>query len=387
MAVVLGTAGHIDHGKTSLVRALTGMDCDRLGEEKRRGITIELGFAWLDLPDGERLGIVDVPGHERFVKNMVAGAAGVDFVMLVIAADEGVMPQTREHLEICSLLGINSGFVAMTKIDMVDSEWLALVEEDIRRFLEGTFLESAPLFPVSSATGLGLDALKAYILQNAAAQPSRRRSDIFRLPVDRVFSMKGHGTVITGTVVSGALNSGAEACFMPPALPSRARGMQRHGKSVDKVSAGQRCAVNVQGLEVTDIERGFVLAKPGELFPSKRWLLRLTCLASAPRPLRQRVEIHFHHGTRECPARVVFRDRDKLAPGETALAEARFPEEMVGIFGDHCVLRAYAPLRTVAGGVLISPLPPELRRKDPELADKLRLLEQLPTLRDRKSVV
>lgn len=161
MAVVLGTAGHIDHGKTSLVRALTGMDCDRLGEEKRRGITIELGFAWLDLPDGERLGIVDVPGHERFVKNMVAGAAGVDFVMLVIAADEGVMPQTREHLEICSLLGINSGFVAMTKIDMVDSEWLALVEEDIRRFLEGTFLESAPLFPVSSATGLGLDALKA----------------------------------------------------------------------------------------------------------------------------------------------------------------------------------------------------------------------------------
>lgn len=216
MAVVLGTAGHIDHGKTSLVRALTGMDCDRLDEEKRRGITIELGFAWLDLPEGERLGIVDVPGHERFVKNMVAGAAGVDFVMLVIAADEGVMPQTREHLEICSLLGISSGFVALTKIDMVDAEWLALVEEDIRRFLEGTFLENAPLFPVSSATGLGLDALKAHLLHNAAAQPSRRRSDIFRLPVDRVFSMKGHGTVITGTVVSGALESGAEICFMPP---------------------------------------------------------------------------------------------------------------------------------------------------------------------------
>lgn len=383
MAVVLGTAGHIDHGKTSLVRALTGMDCDRLDEEKRRGITIELGFAWLDLPGGERLGIVDVPGHERFVKNMAAGAAGVDFVMLVIAADEGVMPQTREHLEICSLLGIDSGFVALTKIDMVDSEWLALVEEDIRRFLEGTFLESAPLFPVSSATGLGLDALKAHILQNATAQPARRRSDIFRLPVDRVFSMKGHGTVITGTVISGALNSGAEICFMPPALPGRARGMQRHGTSVDRVSAGQRCAVNVQGLDVPEIERGFVLARPGELFPSKRWLLRLTCLASAPRPLRQRVEIHFHHGARECAARVVFQDRDKLSPGETALAEVRFAEEMVGIFGDHCVLRTCAPLRTVAGGVLISPLPPELRRKDPELPDKLRLLEQLPSLRDR----
>lgn len=383
MAVVLGTAGHIDHGKTSLVRALTGMDCDRLDEEKRRGITIELGFAWLDLPDGERLGIVDVPGHERFVKNMVAGAAGVDFVMLVIAADEGVMPQTREHLEICSLLGVKSGFVALTKIDMVDAEWLDLVQEDIRRFLQGTFLENAPLFPVSSATGLGLDALRAHILQNAATQPSRRRSDIFRLPVDRVFSMKGHGTVITGTVISGALRSGAEACFMPLALPARARGMQRHGQSVNSVSAGQRCAVNVQGVEVTDIERGFVLARPGELFPSKRWLLRLTCLTSAPRPLRQRAEIHFHHGARECPARVVFRDRDKLAPGETALAEVRFSEEMVGIFGDHCVLRAYAPLRAVAGGVLISPLPPELRRKDPDLPEHLGLLEQLLALSEQ----
>ena len=383
MAVVLGTAGHIDHGKTSLVCALTGIDCDRLGEEKRRGITIELGFAWVDLPGGERLGIVDVPGHERFVKNMVAGAAGVDFVMLVIAADEGVMPQTREHLEICSLLGIRNGFVALTKTDMVEPDWITLVKEDIQRFLQGTFLENAPVFPVSSATGEGLDALRTHILNCAAELPPRRRGDIFRLPVDRVFSMKGHGTVITGTVISGAVNAGDEARFMPPDLPTRARGLQRHGKSVDSVAAGQRCAVNVQGLDVTEIERGFVLAHPGELFPSRRWLLRLICLSSAPRPLRQRVEIHFHHGTRECPARVIFRDRDKLAPGETALAEVRFAEDMVGVFGDHCVLRAYSPLRTVAGGILISPLPPELRRKDPELADKLRLLEQLPNLHER----
>ncbi|QCC84554.1 selenocysteine-specific translation elongation factor [Desulfovibrio desulfuricans] len=380
MAVVLGTAGHIDHGKTSLVRALTGIDCDRLQEEKRRGITIELGFAWVDLPGGERMGIVDVPGHERFVKNMVAGAAGVDMVMLVIAADEGIMPQTREHLEICSLLGIRTGLVALTKTDMVDADWLEMVQEEVRGFLAGTFLDGAPIFPVSATTGEGIDALRDYLVRTAADLPAQRRSDIFRLPVDRVFSMKGHGTVVTGTVISGVCNLGDELRFMPADLPTRARGLQRHGKPADSVQPGQRCAVNVQGLDVDDIDRGFVLARPGELFPSSRWLVRLTCLSSAPRALRQRVEIHFHHGTRECAARVVFRDRDKLAPGETALAELRFKEPMVGVFGDHCVLRAYSPLRTVAGGLLVSPLPPELRAKDPELADKLRQLQALPEL-------
>lgn len=382
MAVVLGTAGHIDHGKTSLVRALTGQDCDRLEEEKRRGITIELGFAWLDLPDGERLGIVDVPGHERFVKNMVAGAAGVDMVMLVIAADEGVMPQTREHLEICSLLGIRTGLVALTKTDMVEPDWLDMVTEDVRAFLAGTFLADAPVFPVSSATGEGLEALRAALTALAGSLAPRPRSDIFRLPVDRAFSMKGHGTVVTGTVISGRCAVGEALCFMPPDLPTRARSLQRHGKPAQDVAAGQRCAVNVQGLEVADIERGFVLARPGELFPSSRWMVRLTCLASAPRALRQRVEIHFHHGTRECPARVVFRDRDKLAPGETALAELRFKEPLAGVFGDHCVLRAGSPLRTVAGGPLVSPLPPELRRNNPRFAENLRLLAALPALRE-----
>ena len=382
MAVVLGTAGHIDHGKTSLVRALTGIDCDRLQEEKRRGITIELGFAWVDIPGGERLGIVDVPGHERFVKNMVAGAAGVDMVMLVIAADEGIMPQTREHLEICSLLGIRTGLVALTKTDMVDADWLEMVQEEVRTFLEGTFLDGAPIFPVSAATGAGIDELRKHLAQTAANLPAQRRSDIFRLPVDRVFSMKGHGTVVTGTVISGQCNLGDELRFMPADLPTRARGLQRHGAAADSVQPGQRCAVNVQGLDVDEIERGYVLARPGELFPSNRWLVRLTCLSSSPRAMRQRVEIHFHHGTRECAARVVFRDRDKLAPGETALAELRFKEPMVGVFGDHCVLRAYSPLRTVAGGVLVSPLPPELRAKDPELTDKLQLLQSLPELRD-----
>lgn len=382
MAVVLGTAGHIDHGKTSLVRALTGIDCDRLEEEKRRGITIELGFAWVDMPGGERLGIVDVPGHERFVKNMVAGAAGVDFVMLVIAADEGIMPQTREHLEICSLLGVRSGLVALTKTDMVDADWLDMVREEISGFLEGTFLENAPIFPVSSATGVGVDALREHILHMAATLPAQRRSDIFRLPVDRVFSMKGHGTVVTGTVISGGCRAGDELRFMPAELPTRARGLQRHGKPAESVQAGQRCAINVQGMEVGEIERGFVLAHPNELFASNRWLVKLSCLESSPRALRQRVEIHFHHGTRECPARIFFRDREKLAPGETALAEVRFQEPMVGVFGDHCVLRAYSPLRTVAGGMLVSPLPPELRAKDPNRPARLRMLNELPSLRD-----
>ena len=380
MALFLGTAGHIDHGKTSLVRALTGIDCDRLEEEKRRGITIELGFAWVPMPGGERLGIVDVPGHERFVKNMVAGAAGVDFVMLVIAADEGVMPQTREHLEICSLLGIRHGFVALTKVDMVDADWLELVQEDVRTFLQGTFLEGAPIFPVSSSTGQGIPALREHILACASSLPPRHGSDIFRLPVDRVFTLKGHGTVITGTVISGAVSEGDELCFMPGALPTRARSLQRHGSSVEMVRAGERCAVNVQGLEVTDIHRGNTLCRPDTLFPSRRWLVRLQCLKSAPRPLRQRTEVHFHHATQECAARVVFFDRDRLAPGDSCLAELRFSSDMVGVFGDHCVLRAYSPLRTVAGGTIVSPLPPLLRRKDPDFQNKLDLLARLPEL-------
>ena len=382
MSVVMGTAGHIDHGKTSLVRALTGIDCDRLEEEKRRGITIELGFAWADMPGGERLGIVDVPGHERFVKNMVAGASGVDFVMLVIAADEGVMPQTREHLEICSLLGIRRGFVALTKIDMADAAWLELVTEDVRQFVAGSFLEGTPIFPVSAATGQGMEALRKYLFDSVKKMPARDGTDIFRLPVDRVFTLKGHGTVVTGTVASGAVETGEEVCVQPQGTPSRARSLQCHGAPAEIVRAGRRCAMNLQGVDVDDIRRGDVVCRPGTLFPSRRWLVNLTCLASAPRPLRQRTEVHFHHGTRECAARVRFYDRDRLAPGETCLAELRFSEDMTGLFGDHCVLRAYSPLRTVAGGTAVSVLPPELRARDPRRVEKLALLARLPELAD-----
>lgn len=380
MPLVLGTAGHIDHGKTSLVRALTGIDCDRLEEEKRRGITIDLGFAWADLPDGERLGIVDVPGHERFVRNMVAGAAGVDFVMLVIAADEGVMPQTREHLDICTLLGITRGFVALTKVDMVDADWLELVQEDIRAFLKGTFLEDAPIFPVSSRTGQGVEELRRYVFRCAAKLPPRQTPDVFRLPIDRVFTMRGHGTVVTGTIISGSLESGEELEVMPEGLPARARGLQRHGAPAEVLLHGQRCAVNLQGPDTDVLHRGQVLSRPGTLFPSQRWLLRLSCLPSAPRPLRQRTEVHFHHGTQECAARVIFFDRDRLAPGDACLAEVRFAHPLVGIFGDHCVLRAYSPLRTIAGGLLVAPLPPELRARDPQRARKLDACNRLHEL-------
>lgn len=378
MPIVLGTAGHIDHGKTSLVRALTGIDCDRLEEEKRRGITIELGFAHCPLPDGGNLGIVDVPGHERFVRNMVAGAAGIDFVMLIIAADEGVMPQTREHLEICSLLGIRHGLVALTKIDAVDAEWLELAREDIAGFLAGTFLEGAPVFPVSSVTGQGVDALRAHILETARTLSPERGGGIFRLPVDRVFTMKGYGTVITGTIIAGSVSVGEDAAFMPSALPARIRALQVHGAAAERAQAGQRCAVNAQGVEVAEVRRGETLARPGSLFPARRWMARLTCLSSAPRALRNRTEVHFHHSARETAARLYFFDRDRLQPGETALAEIRFSESMAGVFGDRCVVRAYSPLRTVAGGVVLHPLDCALHRKAPQFDRRFAALAGLP---------
>ncbi len=373
MAVIMGTAGHIDHGKTTLVRALTGIDCDRLEEEKRRGITIELGFAFCDLPGGARLGIVDVPGHEKFVKNMVAGASGIDFVMLVVAADEGVMPQTREHLEICSLLGIRHGFTALTKVDMVDPDWLDMVTEDVRGFLQGSFLEDTPVFPVSSSTGQGLDALRSHLARLEKDLAPRRRTDLFRLPVDRIFTMKGHGTVVTGTMISGSVETGEALEVLPSGLVTRARGLQSHGESVDLAPSGRRTAVNLHGLDVEQIRRGDVLARPGTLFPADRWLLRLTCLSSAPRALRHRAEVHFHHGSREVSARLYFPDRERLAPGETALCDVRFEEPMVGVFGDRCVVRAFSPLRTVAGGVLVHPLGLNLRRRDatPELTARI----------------
>ncbi len=373
MPVIMGTAGHIDHGKTTLVKALTGIDCDRLSEERKRGITIELGFAHLDLGDDIRLGIVDVPGHEKFVKNMVAGATGVDFVTLVIAADEGIMPQTREHLEICQLLGVTTGLVALTKTDMVDAEWLEMVEEEVASYLEPTFLGGAPIIPVSARTGDGLDALKDALRTLLDEFKPKRRSDLFRLPVDRVFTMKGHGTVVTGTMISGSISVGDDVLLYPKEAESRVRGLQSHGDTVETAQAGRRTAINLHGLEVDDIRRGDVLARPGTLYPSDVWDIELTVLKSSHIPLKHRREIHFHHGAREVLARIHLLDRDELKPGETTVCQARFSEPLAGVYGDRIVLRSFSPLRAFAGGQIIGPVGHTVKR----FSDTVDVLKQL----------
>lgn len=382
MPVVMGTAGHIDHGKTTLVKILTGVDCDRLEEEKKRGITIELGFAFLDLPDNSLLSIVDVPGHEKFVKNMVSGAAGIDFVVLVIAADEGVMPQTREHLAICNLLGVRHGIVALTKTDMVDDDWLQLVTEDIKNFLQGSFLEGAEIYPVSAQRGTGVQELKAALFAMAKNFAPHRRADLPRLPVDRVFSIKGHGTVVTGTLVSGAFSLGDELCLMPKGAETKVRSLQSHGKSVELAPAGYRTAVNLSSLEVDDIQRGDVLTRKGALFNAASWIMQVNCLESSPRALKNRGEVHFHHGAKEVQAKLYFWDRDKLQPGESALCQVRFEEPMVGVFADRSVIRSFAPLQTVAGAKLIYPLDFDLRRKQADFDKRFGLLQQLATFDD-----
>lgn len=377
MNFILGTAGHIDHGKTTLVRALTGINCDRLEEEQRRGITIELGFAWLDLPYGDRVGIVDVPGHERFIKNMVAGASGIDCVLLVVAADEGVMPQTREHLEICSLLGVRHGLVALTKSDLVDAEWLQEARREIKDTLADSFLEDAPIIAVSSTSGDGLEKLREEIGKQISAIGKEKKSDIFRLPVDRVFSMKGFGTVVTGTIISGACSQEEILCMYPQGKTSRVRNLQVHNTQVETATEGQRCAINLQDLEVEDIQRGDVAAVPGTLFSTKRWIVRLYCLMSSPLPIRQRSEVHFHHGTRECLARIVFFHGDKLEPGQSAIAEVKFDNPLTAVYGDHFVIRAGSPLRTIGGGTVIDPNPAVLRKRQESFQRKLKLLEEI----------
>jgi selenocysteine-specific elongation factor len=374
--LVIGTAGHIDHGKTTLVKALTGTDTDRLKEEKERGISIELGFAFLNLADGTRAGIVDVPGHERFVKTMVAGVGGIDLVILVIAADEGVMPQTREHLHICELLQIKRGLVALTKADMVDADWLELVQADVAEFLKGTFLAGCPVVPCSGTTGQGLPALLEAIQAQAAAAEPRRTQATVRLPVDRVFSIKGFGTVVTGTLWSGRLAVGDEVVILPGGLRSRVRRLQVHGETVEHAEAGQRTAVNVPELEVAEIERGDVLCLPDTLRPSQSYEATLSLLADAPRPLRNRARVRFHLGTSEILARVVLLDRDELAAGERTYAHVRLEKPSAALPGDRYVIRSYSPAVTIGGGTILDPNPPRGRRARANLIEHLQVLER-----------
>jgi selenocysteine-specific elongation factor len=369
--IILGTAGHIDHGKTSLIKAVSGIDTDRLKEEKERGITIELGFASLDLPNGEHLGIVDVPGHEKFVKNMVAGATGIDIVVMVIAADEGVMPQTREHMEICTLLGVQHGLIAMTKTDMVDEEWLELALEDIREFSQGTFLEDAPILPVSSVTGEGIPELISALDEIAGQIPQRRPSNLFRLPIDRVFTMKGFGTVITGSLVSGKIKVGETIMIYPSGITSKVRGIQVHGQSANEAAAGMRTAINFQGLDKAAVNRGEVLSTPNALVNSYMVDISFHYLASNQKRLKNRTLVRFHTGTSEVMGYLILLGQEELLPGQTVVAQLRLDSPVAIVKDDRFVVRSYSPVRTIGGGHVLNPAPQKHKRLKPEIIQGL----------------
>jgi len=373
--VVVGTAGHIDHGKTSLVKALTGIDTDRLPEEKARGITIDLGFAFLEEPDGLTVEIVDVPGHERFVKNMLAGVGGIDLAMLVIAADEGVMPQTREHLAICSLLHIKTGLIALTKIDLVEPDWLELVKDDVRGAVRETFLEAAPILPVSAKTGEGLAELRAAVRGLAAGVPPRGTDQLPRLPIDRVFTVKGFGTVVTGTLAAGALAVDERVEAYPRGLQAKIRGLQTHGRPVTAARAGQRTAINLQGLERAAIDRGDVVGLPGTLVSSLLVDGTLELLKDAPRAVKSRTRLRFHVGTSEIMARALLLDRGELEPGASGLVRFRLESPLIALPGDRFVVRSYSPIVTIGGGTLLDIDPPRFKRKTPALVAHLELLQ------------
>ncbi len=372
--IILGTAGHIDHGKTSLIKAMTGIDTDRLKEEKERGITIELGFASLDLPGGRLLGIVDVPGHEKFIKNMVAGATGIDIVVMIIAADEGVMPQTREHMEICMLLGVRHGLVAMTKIDLVDEEWLELALEDIRDFSRGTFLEDSSILPVSSVTGQGIPELITALDEIAGDIPPRPPSGLFRLPIDRVFTMKGFGTVITGTLVSGKVTVGDTIMVYPSGITSKVRGIQVHNQSADSAEAGMRTAINFQGLDKAAVQRGEVLSSPGALISSYMVDLSFHYLPSNKKPLKNRTLVRMHTGTSEVLGHLILLEQEELPPGHTALAQIRLYLPVAIVKDDRFVIRSYSPIRTIGGGQVLNPTPQKHKRLKPDIISGLQHL-------------
>ncbi len=363
-SIIIGTAGHIDHGKTALVRALTGKDPDRLPEEKRRGITIDLGFADLDLGN-VRVGFVDVPGHERFVKNMLAGVHGIDAVALVIAADEGVMPQTREHFDICRLLEVQRGLVVLTKSDLVEDELLTLVQSEAEDLVSGSFLEGAPILAVSARTGNGLEEFRAALREIGENIPSRSSDFVTRLPVDRAFTMKGFGAVVTGTLVSGEIAAGDELELLPAGRHVRARGVQVHGNSVSRAQSGQRTAVNLAGVDAAEVERGMVLAPIGRLRPTQIIDVQLNVLPSAPRPIRSRSRLRVHLGAAEVLARVrIMNIRGEVPPGETAFAQLRFESPVVALHGERFIVRSYSPAETIAGGMVLDPQAAKHRGKD-----------------------
>lgn len=371
-SIIIGTAGHIDHGKSALVRALTGTDPDRLQEEQERGLTIDLGFAFLS----KEVAFIDVPGHERFIKNMVAGVSTVDFIVFVVAADDGVMPQTREHLDILNVLQLKRGIIAVTKIDLVEPDWLELVHEDIRQLTKGTFLEDAPIYDVSATTGRGIEELKKGLLDHLREAPPRKDRGIFWLPADRVFTMKGFGTVITGSVLSGKIKEGDSVDLLPKGKTVRVRGLQSHGHKVDEVSIGMRAAINLVGVEKSKVQRGDVLVTSGYAVPANWMDARMQLLQSARKPLKNRTRIRIHLGTREIIARVVLLDSEILHPGNDAYVQIRFEKTAVAGRLEPFVIRQYSPAVTIGGGVILDPNAKKHRRFDDSTIDYLKSLQR-----------
>ena len=373
--VIIGTAGHVDHGKTALIRALTGIETDRLSEEKKRGITIELGFAHLDFPDGTQAGIVDVPGHEKFIKNMLAGAGGIDLAMLIVAADEGFMPQTVEHLDILQLLGVKDGILVITKTDMVDGDWVEMVREEAKERVRGTFLEGKPVFEVSAHTGDGIDALRDALHTLVASAAEKDAHIPCRLPVDRVFSVDGFGTVVTGTLIEGQMHVGDAVEIAPAMTPAKIRNLQVHGADVSVADAGQRVAVNLTGIKKEDVDRGCAVVAPGSEKKSLMLDVRLYNLAHSGRTVLHNSQVHLFHGSRVLLAKVVLLDRDALEPGESAYAQLRLTEEIATRLGDRFVIRFYSPMETVGGGVILDDRPARHRRNDEAVLQSLRVRE------------
>ena len=371
--VILGTAGHIDHGKSSLVKALTGIDPDRLKEEKERGITIDLGFADLSYPDGLTVGIVDVPGHERLVKNMLAGAGGIDLVLLVIAADEGVMPQSREHLHICNLLKIKSGLIAVTKADLVEEDWLDLVKDEVRTFVKGTFLEEAEIVPVSSKTMFNVDLLKEKIREAALRVEPKQTKGLFRLPIDRVFTLKGFGTVITGTAISGSISVDDTAEILPSNIESKVRGLHSHGKPIQTAYAGQRVAINLQGIDKDEIKRGDSVLLPEKFIPTRKIDAKVELLVDSP-VLKSKSLIHFHLGTAETIARIILYGKNEVKAGEDCYCQFRLRDPVIAMSGDRYIIRRFSPVETIGGGEVLDPL--SSRRSKKESIDDLMTFEK-----------
>ena len=374
--IIIGTAGHVDHGKTRLIKALSGIDTDRLEEEKKRGITIELGFAHIPNDAGYNIGVIDVPGHEKFIKNMLAGIGGIDFVLFVVAADEGIMPQTREHFEILQALGIDDGIIAITKTDMVDEEWLELVQEDIRDYVEGSFLEGKPMIPVSAKSGENIDLLKEEIIRKCDRESKRIEApEMFRLPVDRVFTKSGFGTVVTGTLMDGTCSLNDEVHVFPEETPAKIRGIQTYGNDVEQAGAGQRTAINLSGVRKEDIRRGDVIAAKGAVSVTGMLDVKLKIFDSSERMVLNNSRVHLYCGSKEVLTKVILMDRDALSAGEEAYVQFRLEEPIAVRRGDRFIIRFYSPIITIGGGQILDAVPEKHKRNRENVLEGFRMLE------------